>query len=382
MRIATWGAGLLGLTLANGAFAADCAAPYTSDQLLTDLPTVEDFLRNGDDKPAAKAAAELEQHLACLSEVLPPMIIGRTYRAVAGGLYVGGNLERAQDWFFTALVVDPTFDYGTEDLAPNHPVILVYQDARRVGSDDPAPVEGGKTFVPGNHYLDGRKISKPAAEPGQPHLYQWEQGGSVKTWIIEGNAFPADALAAPVVAAATTDDAKKAKAPKEKAAKPPKETPPPKEKEAVAKAPKEKAPEPEPAEPVAAADPAPEKTAKAPKEEKAPKEKAPAPAKTKTTASTSGGVTVVQRQRPPEKTPLMIGGAAVMVGGGVMYYLSGRSEEQFWNSNDEAEIDALRARTNRLVVMSGAVFAVGLGTTTWGVILDGGTPIPTVNVRF
>ena len=47
-----------------------------------------------------------------------------------------------------------------------------------------------------------------------------------------------------------------------------------------------------------------------------------------------------------------------------------------------AEIDRLAGLTNRLVVASAAVFAIGAGTTTWGVILDGGTAIPTVNVRF
>ena len=39
-------------------------------------------------------------------------------------------------------------------------------------------------------------------------------------------------------------------------------------------------------------------------------------------------------------------------------------------------------KTNRLVVASGAALAIGAGTMTWGIILEGTTPIPGIHIRW
>jgi radical SAM superfamily enzyme YgiQ (UPF0313 family) len=51
--------------------ASACDTPYTVDQLLTDLVSVEDLLRNGDDAGAGAAATAMEAGIACLNEPMP-----------------------------------------------------------------------------------------------------------------------------------------------------------------------------------------------------------------------------------------------------------------------------------------------------------------------
>jgi hypothetical protein len=92
---------------------------------------------------------------------------------------------------------------------------------------------------------------------------------------------------------------------------------------------------------------------------------------------------VIQRQRPWEKTPLMIGGGAIMAGAGGIYFASMQSRKAFDNGTSLDEIEKLQTQTNQLVLASAAVLAVGSGTLTWGVILGGsGAPLPALNFRF
>ncbi len=411
---------------------AACSAPYSSDQLLEDLMKIEADLRSYNNDGAGQTAAQMEANLACLAEApLPPMIVGRAYRAVAGGLYAGGNLRRSSDWFATAIAIDPTFAYGMEDLPANHPVLNVYAEAQRLGNDDPVVMEGSP--APGSHFLDGKKISSFKAIPGIPHLYQWNDAGTVKTYLITGSEFPKEAVAAPVVAAAPAPvDTKKGKeakpkpkpepvakveepkaakpAPKAEEPKPAKEPKP----EPVAKVeepkpakPAPKAEEPKPAkeakpEPVAkveepkpakpapkAEEPKPAKEAKPAPAPKPAKEEKPAVAKAepaaakpsaaKPTVSTSGAIV---RKRPPEKTPLMIVGGVLMASSAGLYAVANGHSNNFEAAVLREDVDSSRKKANTWVLASAAALTVGTGVATWGVILDGGSVMPTVRVRF
>lgn len=337
------------LALAPAARAADCAAPYAVDQLLGDLGTIDAALRDGDDATAGKAAIVLEQGLGCLNEVLPRMIVGRTYRAVGAGLVSAGKAERGEDWLRTAAEIEQSFDFGIEDLPESHPVRAVYAQAKNSSSGEELAVVG-KAFAEGVSYLDGKKVTEPKARGDRLHLYQYEREGLVRSWVIDGNAFPGEVLVAGAVAVAEVpDDAgKPGKPPKEpKAAKEP-------------KAPKD-AP---------------------PKDEKVAGSDAGKPPKPAPVAVTSDGKMVVQRERPAEKIPLLIGGGAVMLGAGGVYYASFVKRKQFDESNSLSEIQDLQPQVNRLFIASLAVLGVGAGTFTWGVIVDGGTPLPAVQVRF
>ena len=65
-----------------------------------------------------------------------------------------------------------------------------------------------------------------------------------------------------------------------------------------------------------------------------------------------------------------------------VYVASMQSKGQFDNAKTLDDITRLQAATNQLVLVSAATFAVGAGTLSWGVILDGGHTIPAVRVRF
>ena len=330
------------------AHAADCAAPYTLESLLGDMVAAEGHLRGGAADKAKAVAVKMEAGLACMDARLPRPMVARTFRVIGAGLTGGGD-DRGKQWFATAKEVDPSFTYGIEELPADSPIRAAFLGASGDGSKEGPE---GKKFVEGKIMLDGKTIEAPKAIGGRPHLLQRDSGG-VSSWVITGSDFPAELLEddapEPVIAAVPVTPPKKVKKPKE-----------PKE-------PKVKA-EKEPKEP---------KIAKA-KEPKEPKEKKAKPPKN----ASSGGTVTATRKRPWEKTPLMIGGGVLMGVGGGIYYLAGQRRADFDASQDLAEVDDLQGQINRLVILSAAVTAVGAGTLTWGVILDGGVPAPAVQFRW
>lgn len=366
----------MAMSAGSTAYAADCASAYTTDGLIGDLSAVEGALRQFDDAAATAAGEKLRSGLGCLDEVLPALIAARAYRAVGAGLYSGGDPDAANKWFSTSLELEPTWSYGLQDLPEGHPLRLDFDNLRNsMAGGDPVDV-AGKSFGEGSHYLDGRKLSKPRARLDRFHLFQTDNGG-VSTHIIEGNAFPADVLTGAVVA-----DTKQEKDPKQ-----PKGNKEPTAKQ-LAKA-------------------------EAQRQKQAEKAAKKADSNVKTTVSADGKV-YYKRQRPKEKTPLMIAGGVIMAGAAGLYWASTRTAKDMRDITTAADVndgaipegrlnlcaagaevgengcladpeDVVRKKagiTNRLAVASLAVFAVGAGTTTWGIILDGGTAMPAVKIRF
>ncbi|MEQ1501272.1 MAG: hypothetical protein ABMB14_03535 [Myxococcota bacterium] len=327
----------------RSAAAADCPEPYSVDAMLEDLVSVETFLRNNDDENAGKASANLQNGFGCMTEVLPRMIAGRAIRAVGAGLVVSGDPDGGGAWLRTAAEIEQSFAYGLEDLSETSPVRDVYATAQLAAGGEEAPVAGA-TLAAGAAYLDGRKLLEPKARGDRWHVFQFDGGSGVKSWVIDGNAFPDEVLvlAAPVAAG----KAKKVKDPPVTAPKP---VPVP-----VAAAPKpvvDAAPSPKPARPLQ--------------------------------SKVAGSTVVIERDRPWEKTPLMIGGGIVVAGAGAVYYASFATRQKFEDATSPDPLKSLQGQTNRLYIASLAVLAVGAGTLTWGVILDGdGAPLPALRVRF
>ena len=183
------------LVAAAPALADDCAAAYTTDQLLADLVVAEQGLRGGQDQMVGLAGGNLEKGLPCLGEMLPQMMVGKTYRAIAAGRFLNNDEAGAKLWFSTALEVDSTFIYGVQDIPADHPMRTFYSDVKRNSSTEPVPVEG-MGFIAGKHYLDGRLWDTPKATLGVPHLYQHE-ANTIHTWMITGNNFPPEMLQDP-----------------------------------------------------------------------------------------------------------------------------------------------------------------------------------------
>lgn len=302
----------------TSASAADCPQPYTSDDLLTDLEAVEEAAQSNDSSTALQTATKLENGLGCLNEKLVTMLIGRTYRSIGAGFLVGGNENQGRRWFRTAIEVDPNYSFGMGEYGEAHPVRQAY-DALRVQPTGTEVRVDGKVFGDGKFYLDGRTLDDPEAIPGRPHLLQRVSDGTT-SWVIDGNDFPSEVL---------TDAS-------------------------------------------AAAGPTP---ADKPKKQKKSKT-----ARNKRGSENSSGVIEV---RPPEKTPLMIAGGALIAGAGGMFVGSILTRQNFDSiENSEADLQRAQRTTNRLYLGSFAVLAVGAGTLTWGVILDGGSPGVRIGGRF
>lgn len=176
--------------LPSWAEAAECEAPYDFDTLLNDLGAAEAGLRAMDYAAAMTSATAMRDGLPCLDQVAPIIVVPRALRAIAAGLYVGGEPEEAAKWFRTAAALDPKFDYGAQDLPANHPIVRAWKAAKA----DPAgaPEAADITLGEGTHWLDGKPLEAPAAAPGAMHVYQY-QTDRVRTWVIEGPAFPREA---------------------------------------------------------------------------------------------------------------------------------------------------------------------------------------------
>lgn len=309
------------LLAAPAAFA--CDGVYDTGDLLDDLTQVEDALRADDAATAAQYASKMEGNIACLGEPIPYMIVGRIYRGIAVGKLMSGDDARGREWFLTALEVDPTFEYGTEDLSMDSPVRQTYLDLRAEADAPPVDVPDA-SFSEGKFYIDGGLTGSPRATLGRPHLVQREQDEALSGWVIEGNSFPSELLGAAVAEVEPDEDPADARRRSREA------------------------------------------------------ERAARDAQRARAGSSGGNVQVV---RSPAKTPLMIGGAVAIVGAGALYYGSTVTRGQFDDALLEEDARKARQATNNLVIASAVLLAAGTSAFTWGVIIDDG-PGVVVRGRF
>ena len=301
---------------------AECTTPYTGDTLVADLPTLSLALRNLDDTTFGTAGKRLEAGMVCLSSSAPSPIFASAYRYIGTYRYLVLNDEAgARRWFRVALEIDATHNWDAAELDLGHPMRKLYEEERLTAPIAPTPIEGKLLASPAGSklYLDGRPIDAAAATLDRPHILQ-QVGASDKSlrgsWLIEGNALPEQFLKDAALAEEAVDDKKKK----------------------------------------------PTKTRK-------PGEIASA------TTGSAVQVMVAKRERPPEKTPLILVGVAGVLGAGGVYAASYLSQQQFYEAQTTEEAEQLRQTTNTLVLASGGVLLAGLGIGYWGVILDGGAGV-------
>jgi hypothetical protein len=311
---------LAGLGLAPSARAA-CDTAYDAGAMLDDLVMVEDALRNADGATALRVANKIEAGFPCMNEPVPYMIVGRVFRAVGAGKAMGGDDARGREWILTAIEVDPTFEYGIEDIPADSPIRFTFESAREDAEVGPESLEGSE-LTKGTHYLDGGLLGGARATMGRPHVYQSDASGTFQSVVIQGNAFPDFALTGAAAVADVEEEG------------------PTRDKKGRIKQPKG------PRERVDTGD-------------------------------------FYARKRPAEKTPLMIAGGVVMLGAGGVYAIAMGARKNFDESETRVDVDKYKAQTNRMVIISAAVLGVGAGTLTWGIMLDaGGTPVPGININF
>lgn len=295
------------LTLANPASACE---PYPNAALLDDVTALEAELRDG--KSPREHALAVTDRLPCLEQTVSAPVLARTYRDIGASLFPSADAGR---WLATSKALDGSFTFARGDVSAS---VMVAWDAAAPG--DPVRV-AGRAFGPGRHYLDGKPLKEPKALPGVPHLYQWDAAGQVRTWLIEGSAFPDGVLVTPAGAlsrpgrtfgeSAASDvrmDALRADAP-------------------------------------------------------------PAPAPPRSTGTKA---IIAEPERPPEKTPLLVGGIAGLLGSAALYGIAASERSRFDAAPDQDTMDSARASTNRLTIASGATLLVGGGVLGYSLTLPDG----------
>lgn len=295
---------------------AECTTPYPGDQLVNDLQVMTLSLRNLDEVTFASAGKRLDAGIPCMTSAAPSPVFASAYRYIgAWHFLVNNDADKARRWFRSALEIDPTYAWDASELDLGHPLRDVFEQERQSANATPERIPGKVINKPAGSTItiDGRPLADAAATVDRPHVIQ--QVGSDRgvrgSWLIEGNAIPAQFL-----------------------------------RDEMAPATAEAAP-----------------TTKAPKKKK----------NADSTTNTDGlQVQSVQRLRPAEKTPLMIGGIVGILGAGGVYAASFATRSQFDQATTTEDLESTRTMTNALVVASGGVLLVGLGVSYWGIILDGG----------
>ncbi|MFH1465549.1 MAG: hypothetical protein ABIO70_14275 [Pseudomonadota bacterium] len=333
----------LAFTLAMGPAVAraECAATYPLTTMAKDLGLMQSALRNLDEEGFRAAAERLKAGMPCMANPAPAQVYATAYRLLGAEYYLEGDTEQAEAWFRTAIELDRDFVWDVRDFDVSHPIRQSYEGQAWAAVTDPALIEGQELHLPasGRLIMDGRPLDKPAATPRRPHVIQQigAENTIANTWIIEGNGFPA-ALLQPI------------------------------------------SNEPEVAAATLVIDDKPSKDKDKPKKEKKPKRGAEPSGEGATAQASAGNTTatpfddihVVDRVRPPMKTPLLLLGGAGLLGAGGAYAASYLMHQKFEAATTTDDANQLQATTNALVIASGGIAVLGVGLGYWGVLLDGG----------
>lgn len=195
----------------GSAFAGDCPSVYNSQQILTDLQTIQAALRAQDTVTFTPNAERLENSLGCMAVPVPPLVFASIYRYLGVLSYNRGDIEIARRWFRSSLELDPSYSWNEAELAMDNPLRGIFDEERNNLILDPVVVEGmqlieaaGSSFV-----IDGRPLTEAAATTERFHVIQQigtSDRGVRATWTIAGNDFPPNLLVASTEAATTSTE--------------------------------------------------------------------------------------------------------------------------------------------------------------------------------
>ena len=172
---------------------ATCESEYGAAALGKDMAALSAAMRKKDKSGMADAGARLAQGLPCTKDVLPRPALASAYRWIGVHYATGGVKVQAGRYFRSALELDPSFEWGLNDLALGDPIRVLFEAERPKAQGEPVSLEG-KAFAPpaGTQvYIDGRLAKEVKATLDRPHLVQVVAGNKASaTHLINGVEFP------------------------------------------------------------------------------------------------------------------------------------------------------------------------------------------------
>ncbi len=314
---------------------AECTAAYPLQNMARDLGVMQSSLRNLDEAEFRGSGMRLKLGMPCMEAPAPAAVYATAYRLLGALYHLEGDAVQAEAWFHTAIELDPAFAWDVRDFDVGHPIRVSYETIGDNLDNTMATVQGQELRLPstGRLLVDGRPLMEAEATMGRPHVIQQVSGDNrvTATWVVEGNAFPA-ALLQPFGSGGSRDEGPSL---------------------VIGDAPAENSGK--------------DKS----KDRRKDRGKDDVQASSSQTGSL-GDVVVVERIRPPMKTPLLIIGGVGVLGAGGTYAASYLMHQRFQEATTTEEANQLRTTTNALVIASGGAALAGLGLGYWGVLLDGG----------
>ena len=308
----------MGLLLALLSPADACDGVYTTDLLFEDLTAINEGMKLDGGGEMAQAGTRMEAGILCMAEPMTASLYAATYRALGVYNFENGDADKAALWFRVARELEPTYQYDIASMDLGSALYKTYDAAKVYEGLPPVALDGVRLVLPSGSKLviDGRPLDEPKATTDRYHIVQQVGGdGAVRdSWLIEGNAFPANLVEEATLTLNEQKEADEQEKEKEK---------------------RKKRGDPE----VLAG------------------------------GYTSDEVVTITRERPALKTPMLLAGAAGLVAAGGVYGASYSARQGFDAASTEAELDAARTLTNTLVMAAGGVAVVGLGVGTFGILM-------------
>ena len=315
-------AGVFALVVGSKPAFGNCGQPFDAHDLLASYQTVQFMMASGDADAAVDAGTDLEAGLGCLTEMVPPALFAGVYRALGATHAFAEEEAEATKWFLTARQLDSTSNFGVDELASDSPVRALFDAAGAESQVAPVPLPAKALAPPENSMvlIDGVEIQKAEATLNRYHLVQLAHldGRIRKSWVIEGNAFPAILL-----------------------------------KEGTLQ------PEETSTEIDRGADAAVNLSVLQDNEGMP-------------DGYDAGDFVRLTRDRPPLKSPAMMTGGATIAGSLILYGASFYAQSRFGSATTEDELFRYQKLTNRLTVGASALFVLGGAAGSWGVLMNGG----------
>lgn len=176
----------------------DCAEPYAEVAVEADLAAIRGAMVGMDSEGLDAAARRLEAGLGCLAAPLEPSAFAAVYRYLGAWTWVlRGDESGAARWFRASLELEPDHRWPVDELPPDHPAVAAW-NAERAGLDLGRVAMAGKELAPAaTWHLDGRRLDRPEATGGRPHVLQRladADGPVTDAWLLDGYRFPEAAL--------------------------------------------------------------------------------------------------------------------------------------------------------------------------------------------